>query len=86
MKELAVYTVLRLALLVASFAVVMGLWALVAGTPNVFWSLLIAFVVSGIGSYYVLNPQREAFARRVEERAKRASARMERMKAREDTD
>lgn len=86
MKELAVYTALRLALLVASFAIVMGLWAVVAGTPDVFWSLLIAFVVSGIGSYYVLNPQREAFARRVEERAQRASARLERMKAREDTD
>lgn len=86
MKELVVYTVLRLVLLVASFAVVAGLWAAVTGGVDVFWCLLIAFVVSGIGSYYVLNPQREAFARRVEERASLASARIEKMKAREDRD
>ncbi len=86
MKELVVYTALRLVLLAASFAVVAGLWAAVTGDVNLFWSLVIGFVISGIGSYYVLNPQREAFARRVQERASRASARLEEMKAREDHD
>lgn len=86
MKELIVYTVLRLVLLAASFAIVAGLWAAVTGGIDVFWCLVIAFVVSGIGSYYVLNPQREAFARRVEERARLATAKLEQMKAREDRD
>ena len=86
MKELLVYTALRLLLLVASFAIVAGLWIAVTGGVSVFWCLVIAFVVSGIGSYYVLNPQREAFARRVEERASRATARFDEMKAREDRD
>ncbi len=86
MKELVVYTVLRLVLLAASFAVVAGLWAAVTGGVNLFWCLVIGFVVSGIGSYYVLNPQREAFARRVEERASRATAKLEQMRAREDHD
>lgn len=86
MKELLVYTALRLVLLAASFGIVAGLWIAVTGGVSVFWCLVIAFVVSGIGSYYVLNPQREAFARRVEERASRASARFDEMKAREDRD
>ncbi|GAA0985418.1 hypothetical protein ENKNEFLB_04143 [Nocardioides aquaticus] len=86
MKELLVYTALRLLLLLASFAIVAGLWIAVTGGVSVFWCLVIAFVISGIGSYYVLNPQREAFARRVEERASRASARFDEMKAREDRD
>ena len=86
MKELVVYTALRLVLLVASVAVVAGLWTLVTGGVDVFWSLVIGFVISGVGSYYVLNPQREAFARRVEERASRASAKFEQRKAREDRD
>lgn len=86
MKELLVYTALRLVLLAASFGIVAGLWIAVTGGVSVFWCLVIAFVISGIGSYYVLNPQREAFARRVEERAGRATARFEEMKAREDRD
>lgn len=86
MKELLVYTALRLLLLLASFAIVAGLWIAVTGGVSVFWCLVIAFVISGIGSYYVLNPQREAFARRVEERASRASARFDEMKSREDRD
>lgn len=86
MKELLVYTALRLVLLAASFGIVAGLWIAVTGGIALFWCLVIAFVISGIGSYYVLNPQREAFARRVEERASRATARFDEMKAREDRD
>ena len=47
---------------------------------------MIAFVISGVLSYYVLNPQRERFAQRVDERARRASAAFEARKAREDAD
>jgi hypothetical protein len=43
-------------------------------------------VVSGVGSYYLLRPQREAFARRVDERAQRASQKLEEMRSKEDTD
>ena len=35
------------------------------------WAVVIAFVVSGLGSYFLLNRQREALARRVDERARR---------------
>lgn len=88
MKEFVIYTGLRLALLFASFVVVAGIWALFSGADQVplLPTLLIAFLMSGVASYYLLNRQREAFARRVEHRAERAAARFEELKSREDTD
>ena len=86
MKEFWTYTLLRLALFLASAAIVYGIWAAVADTVPVLWVVVIAFVVSGVGSYVVLAPQREAFARRVEERAQRASQRVEEMRSKEDAD
>jgi len=85
-KEFVVYTGLRLALFVISFLVVAGLWGLFADEVDILWSLVIALVASGIASYYLLNRQRDAFARRVEERAARASAAFEQLKAKEDDD
>lgn len=85
MKEFVVYTALRVLLFLASFGVVAGIMALIFdGRLNLFWALILAFLVSGIASYFVLNRQRVAFARRVEERAARASAAFEERKARED--
>ena len=49
-------------------------------------AVVLAFALSGIGSYFLLNRQREAFARRVEERAQRLTARYDEMKTREDAD
>ncbi|MCD6639637.1 MAG: DUF4229 domain-containing protein [Nocardioides sp.] len=87
MKEFAVYTALRLVLLVASFGLIAGLWSLATdGEPHLFWSLILAFIVSGVASYYLLNRQREAFAQRVEARAAKASEAFERHKAKEDTE
>ncbi|GAA1477949.1 hypothetical protein GCM10009623_23950 [Nocardioides aestuarii] len=86
MKEFWTYTGLRIALFVASFGVVAGVWMLVSDEVPLFWVVVIAFVLSGVASYVVLNPQREAFARRVEERAGRASAAFEASKAKEDSD
>lgn len=88
MKEFLVYTLLRLAMLVGAFALTVGIWNLAApdGRVPVVWALVIAFVVSGIASYFLLNPFREKFARRVEERASRAAARFDKVKAREDVD
>ena len=86
MKEFVVYTAMRIALFVASFGVVVGVMALVFdGRYNLFWAVILAFLISGIASYFILNRQRVAFARRVEERAAKASAAFEERKAREDS-
>lgn len=87
MKEFVVYTAMRLVLFVASFGVVVGVMALVLdGRYNLFWAVILAFLISGIASYFILNRQREAFAQRVETRASRAAAAFEERKAREDQD
>ena len=87
MKEFVVYTVMRVLLFLASFGVVVGVMALAFdGRYNLFWAVILAFLVSGIASYFILDRQREAFARRVEARASRASAAFEERKAREDQD
>ena len=85
MKEFVVYTGLRIALFLASLGLVVGIWALATdGRVNMFGALVAAFLVSGIASYFLLAGQREAFARRVEERASRATQAFEARKARED--
>lgn len=87
MKEFVVYTVMRVVLFMASFGVVVGLMALfLDGRYNLFWAIILAFLISGVASYFILDRQREAFARRVEARATRASAAFEERKAREDQD
>ena len=83
-KEFVVYTVLRLIVLVGTFAIVAGIWLLATGNLDWFWSLVIAFIVSGVASYTLLNRQRMAFAARVDARAQKAAAAFEAIKARED--
>ena len=85
-KEFVVYTALRLGLFVASLSIVLGVWFLLADQVPVVWAVVIAFAISGVASYFLLNRQRDAFARRVELRAQRATARYEELKAREDED
>jgi hypothetical protein len=85
-KEFVVYTLLRLLLFVASFAIVAGVWLALSDNVPLMWAFVIAFVVSGVASYFLLNRPRESFARRVDERARRASAAFEARKAREDAD
>jgi mannitol-specific phosphotransferase system IIBC component len=86
-KEFVVYTVLRIVLFLASFGVVVGIMALASdGRYNLFWAIIVAFLVSGVASYFILDRQRENFARRVEERAAKAAAAFEERKAREDQD
>jgi predicted PurR-regulated permease PerM len=86
-KEFAIYTGLRVLLFVASLITVMLIWSLFTeGRVPALWSVVIAFAVSGVLSYFLLNRQRDAFARRVEERAARASSKFEERKAREDQD
>lgn len=84
MKEFVVYTALRILLFIASLGVVLGVWILVADQVPVLWPVVIAFVISGVASYFLLDQQRAAFARRVEERAARATSKFEERRAKED--
>lgn len=77
---------MRIGLFLSSLVVVIGVWMLIAGEVPIVWAVVIAFALSGVGSYFLLNRQREAFARRVEERAQRMSARYEELKTKEDVD
>ena len=86
MKEFVVYTAMRIGLFVASLLVVFGVWMLLSDQVPVLWAVVIAFVMSGLASYVLLNRQREAFARRVERRAERMQERIEQMKSKEDVD
>ena len=85
-KEFWVYTGLRLAVFVATTAVVFGIWLAVAGTAPIMWVLVIALVLSGAGSYFLLGRQRAALARHVDERARRATEKLEELRAKEDID
>lgn len=85
-KEFVVYTALRIALFLASLGVVIGVWLLITDEVPLQWAVVVAFVISGIGSYFLLNRPRDAFARKVEARAARATARFDEMKAKEDAD
>jgi uncharacterized membrane protein YfcA len=85
-KEFVVYTGLRLLLFAATFGVVIGVWVLATGSANIFVAVVVGFIASGVGSYFLLDKQREALARRVETRAERATAAFEQLKAKEDVD
>lgn len=89
MKEFLVYTLLRFGLFAAALAIVLGIWWAATGAGSltetqVLVSAIVAFVVSGIASYYLLHPIRERLAHNIERRAARASAKLEEMRSRED--
>ena len=67
-------------------AVVGGIWLAVAGRANVMWVLIIALVISGLASYFLLGRQRTALAQHVDDRARRATAKFEEMNAKEDVE
>ena len=86
MKEFWVYTGLRLLLFAASVGVVGGIWLAVSDSANLMWILIIALVVSGAASYFMLGRQRTALAHHVDERASRVTAKIEELNAKEDAD
>ncbi|HET7387756.1 MAG TPA: DUF4229 domain-containing protein [Nocardioidaceae bacterium] len=88
MKEFAVYTAARLGIFVAAYAIVWGLFALATGSLTVapLWPFLAAIVISAIASVYLLKGPRARFAAKVEERAARTTAALEKARAREDQD
>lgn len=83
MKEFWIYTGLRLLSLVATFGIVAGIWSLVAGEVDIFFAVIVAFLISGALSFFVLDPQRRAFAEKVEARAAKA---VEAARAKEDAE
>jgi uncharacterized membrane protein YfcA len=85
-KEFVIYTGLRLLMFAATFGIIVGVWLLVGDQANIFVAVIVAFVVSGVGSYFLLNRPREALAQRVEVRAERATKAFEELKAKEDAD
>ena len=86
MKEFWIYTALRAVLFVATLVTVVGVWLLVADQVPILWAVVVAFVLSGIASYFVLDRSRDAFARKVQARAERASAAFEAQRSKEDAD
>jgi hypothetical protein len=86
MKEFAVYTLARIGLFVASLAIVLGVWALVAGSVNALLAVLLAAVISAVASYYLLQGPRARFASRVDSRASRIAAKFEEARSKEDRD
>ena len=86
MREFLVYTGLRLGIFVGSLLLVGGVWALATDSDQVpaLWVVVLAFLLSGVASLFLLNRQREAFAQRVSARAERATARYEEARAKED--
>lgn len=86
MKAFLIYTAMRLGLFLGSFAIIFGIWFLIADSVPIFWAVLIAFVVSGVASYFVLERQRSAFAVRVEGKAQQASEKFEAQRSKEDQD
>jgi membrane protein implicated in regulation of membrane protease activity len=85
-KAFWIYTGLRLLLFAATAAVVFGVWLALAGSAPIMWVLVVAFLLSGVASFFLLNPQRVDFARQVDARAQRAAEKFEEMRAKEDAD
>lgn len=87
MKEFWTYTGLRIGLFVAVGAITWGVYALFADeTINLLVVILVAAIVSSLLSWKLLEGPRQRFAMSVDQRAHRAAARFEEMKAREDVD
>ena len=82
------YTLARIGLFVASYLVILGVWVLLFGDGSIpwLWPLLLAAVVSGVASYFLLRGPRTRFASRVDERASNMARRFEESRAKEDTD
>ena len=88
MKEFWIYTAMRLFMFAAAFGVIFGLWLLLFGSTidanDLLIILVLAFLVSGVSSYFALARQRNAFASRVESRAGRVGEKFSEMKSKED--
>ncbi len=78
MKDFWIYNVLRLGMLLASFALVTAIWAAVnGGQVSMIGAVIVAFLISGVASYFLLNRQREKVAAALERKAKQRFKRVE---------
>ena len=88
MSSFGAYTLARLALFLATFAVLWGVghafWA--STTANLLWAAFVALLISSVASLFLLRRLREALARDLAKRADRMSRRYEAARAREDAD
>ncbi|WP_203337206.1 DUF4229 domain-containing protein [Nocardioides limicola] len=85
MKEFAIYSALRLGLMLTTFVVIAGVWLLVHPSSfNLVFAVVAAFLVSGLIALTMLDRRREEFARKIQARADRAAAKLEERRARED--
>jgi membrane protein implicated in regulation of membrane protease activity len=77
-KYFVLYTLARVGLFVAAFALIwLLIFAWVAwSTVSLLWTVLVAAVLSSIASIFVLRRLRERFAVVVEQRATRITSRM----------
>jgi len=87
-KHFVTYTVLRLTLFIACWAVIAGIATLAFddSTEVGIWSFIAGAIVSSALSLKLLAGPRERFAQSVQARADRASARFEKIKTAEDAD
>jgi hypothetical protein len=88
MKDFVIYTAMRIGLFLACYAVFAGIAVLVTNSngANLVWPFVAAVIVSAGLALKFLKGPRERFAARVQERAARATARFDELKAREDAD
>ncbi|NUW44840.1 DUF4229 domain-containing protein [Nonomuraea rhodomycinica] len=70
MRPVLVYTLLRILL----FLVTAGLLALL-GLHNLFWLIVVSFLVSGVVSYVLLSNQRDAMSSRLTKKLDRPEPR-----------
>lgn len=86
MKEFWIYTGLRFLLFAGAMALTLAVWAIFDSTIDFIPAALIAAVISSVASWKLLAGPRDRFARRVQDRADRATAAFEASKAKEDLD
>ena len=88
MKPFLVYTVLRLGLFMVTMVVLSVVTVAIFGDSGTVWifTLVGAAVISSLLSLKFLAGPRERFAQHVDARARRATARFEEIKSREDVE
>ncbi|WP_110180442.1 DUF4229 domain-containing protein [Nocardioides solisilvae] len=77
MKPFLVYNVMRLVLFLACLLVVAGIWSLVTDEVPLLWAAVVALLLSGVSSWFLLARQREAAALWIQQRADRSRAAFE---------
>lgn len=86
MKDLALYSLLRIVLFVALASVVAAITRLFTEQVSILWVLVATAVLSVPASWFLLRGPRERVAANLQARQVAASERLERMRSAEDDD